>query len=102
MIAQIIKLIITFIISKKYLDWLVYRRYNSITNRLFQENFHLFHPLLINLLQNSVASCIIIFVSGGMAQLGARLNGIQKVRGSNPLISIVENSWFHREFFCLL
>ncbi len=23
-----------------------------------------------------------------MAQLGARLNGIQKVRGSNPLISI--------------
>lgn len=24
---------------------------------------------------------------GGMAQLGARLNGIQKVRGSNPLIS---------------
>lgn len=37
-----------------------------------------------------------------MAQLGARLNGIQKVRGSNPLISIVENSWFYREFFCLL
>lgn len=102
MIAQIIKLIITFIISKKYLDWLVYRRYNSITNRLFQENFHLFHPLLINPLQNSVASCIIIFVSGGMAQLGARLNGIQKVRGSNPLISIVENSWFYREFFYLL
>ena len=99
MIAQIIKLIITFIISKKYLDWLVYRRYNSITNRLFQENFHLFHPLLIKPLQNSVASCIIIFVSGGMAQLGARLNGIQKVRGSNPLISIVENSWFYREFF---
>lgn len=102
MIAQIIKLIITFIISKKCLDWLVYRRYNSITNRLFQENFHLFHPLLINPLQNSVSSCIIIFVSGGMAQLGARLNGIQKVRGSNPLISIVENSWFYREFFYLL
>ncbi len=37
-----------------------------------------------------------------MAQLGARLNGIQKVRGSNPLISIVENSWFYREFFYLL
>ena len=33
-----------------------------------------------------------------MAQLGARLNGIQKVRGSNPLISIVENSWFYHEF----
>ena len=37
-----------------------------------------------------------------MAQLGARLNGIQKVRGSNPLISIVENSWFYHEFFCLI
>ena len=26
-------------------------------------------------------------MSGGIAQLGARLNGIQKVRGSTPLIS---------------
>ncbi len=26
-------------------------------------------------------------VSGGVAQLGARLNGIQKARGSNPLVS---------------
>ena len=26
---------------------------------------------------------------GGVAQLGERLNGIQKVRGSSPLVSIV-------------
>src|SRR2546425_7939163 len=28
------------------------------------------------------------FQNGGVAQLGARLNGIEKVRGSNPLTSI--------------
>ena len=27
-------------------------------------------------------------IHGGLAQLGERLNGIQKVRGSNPLSSI--------------
>ncbi len=27
--------------------------------------------------------------NGGLAQLGERLNGIQKVRGSNPLSSII-------------
>ena len=27
-------------------------------------------------------------IDGGLAQLGERLNGIQKVRGSNPLSSI--------------
>lgn len=34
-----------------------------------------------------------------MAQLGARLNGIQKVRGSNPLISITKTARFERFFF---
>lgn len=28
---------------------------------------------------------------GGVAQLGARLNGIQKVRGSIPLVSTITN-----------
>lgn len=34
-----------------------------------------------------------------MAQLGARLNGIQKVRGSNPLISIKKSRSKERLFF---
>ena len=33
---------------------------------------------------------------GGIAQLGERLNGIQEVRGSNPLISTIKNSMLVR------
>ena len=33
--------------------------------------------------------------NGVMAQLVARLNGIQKVRGSNPLTSTIENHDFN-------
>ena len=29
-------------------------------------------------------------MNGALAQLGARLNGIQKVTGSNPVCSIIE------------
>ncbi len=29
--------------------------------------------------------------NGGLAQLGERLNGIQKVRGSNPLSSTIQD-----------
>ena len=39
-----------------------------------------------------------------MAQLGARLNGIQKVRGSNPLISTNKkeaSNWKGASFFLL-
>ena len=40
---------------------------------------------------------------GGVAQLGARLNGIQKARGSSPLISTIlqtlKNRYFKRFFF---
>src|SRR5579872_2217481 len=32
--------------------------------------------------------CIIVSFCGAVAQLGARLNGIEKARGSNPLSSI--------------
>ena len=31
-----------------------------------------------------------IYRNGALAQLGARLNGIQKVTGSNPVCSIIE------------
>ena len=31
--------------------------------------------------------------NGGLAQLGERLNGIQKVRGSNPLSSTISKSY---------
>ena len=34
---------------------------------------------------------IVIYSFGGIAQLGERLNGIQEVSGSNPLISILYN-----------
>ena len=34
---------------------------------------------------------------GGMAQLGARLNGIQEAAGSNPAISTLEK----REMLCV-
>ncbi len=38
---------------------------------------------------NLVESCDVSDVNvGGVAQLGARLHGMQKVRGSNPLASI--------------
>ena len=41
---------------------------------------------------------------GGIAQLGERLNGIQEVRGSNPLISTILwtkpcNRWIYKAFF---
>lgn len=32
----------------------------------------------------------VIYRNGALAQLGARLNGIQKVTGSNPVCSIIE------------
>lgn len=34
-------------------------------------------------------SLIMILVHGGVAQLGERLNGIQEVRGSIPLVSTI-------------
>ena len=36
-----------------------------------------------------------------MAQLGARLNGIEKVRGSNPLTSIEIDRKLHAVYFIL-
>ena len=44
--------------------------------------------------------CKTAAVFGGIAQLGERLNGIQEVSGSIPLISTksVENHWFSTLF----
>ena len=38
-------------------------------------------------LDNSLSVCYYTFAHGGIAQLGERLNGIQEVSGSIPLIS---------------
>ena len=45
--------------------------------------------LLYKALTLSSISRIITIVHGGVAQLGERLNGIQEVRGSIPLVSTI-------------
>lgn len=47
-------------------------------------------------------NCIEINIHGGMAQLGARLNGIQEARGSSPLISTQNASVAEAFFICIL
>ena len=39
------------------------------------------------------------FISGALAQLGARLNGIQEVVGSNPICSTIKHKVLDLVFF---
>ena len=39
-----------------------------------------------------ISSIILNVLNGGVAQLGERLNGIQEVRGSIPLVSTIVNN----------
>ena len=68
----------------------------------------LFSNLLGNILFfiTGMAAAFRPLLFGGMAQLGARLNGIQEARGSSPLISIakmfLKNASFAKRFFMIL
>jgi hypothetical protein len=44
----------------------------------------------------------LVMTTGAVAQLGARLHGMQKVRGSNPLSSTLKGSLFYQRAFFFL
>ena len=52
-------------------------------------------------LTNAYPCGIILPVDGALAQLVARLNGIQKVRGSTPLCSTIKNETSDRMSYFL-